>query len=270
MPRYHALPPDSGLLACGITGPGRLPDPPAIIDAIATVLAEKPLRGKRVLVSAGPTREAIDPVRYIQNHSTGTMGFELARALAELGAEVTLVAGPVALRTPATLARRIDIVSANDLLEVVMDAWPTLDGLVMTAAVADFRPAQVAADKLKKREGGAQSSIALEPTIDILRHVAALPDARRVWRVGFAAETRDVVNYAQHKRIEKDLDAIVANDVSMPGVGFGTQDNAGWLIGRDGVAQTLTRAPKDRFADDVARRLAQAWIATGARSEGAA
>jgi len=259
LPRYHAVAPDSGLLACGIVGPGRLPDPPDIIAAIASVLSPKPLLGKHIAVSAGPTREAIDPVRYIENHSTGTMGFELAAALVELGATVTLVAGPVGLPTPWGVAARVDIVSADDLLRAVVGLWPSIDGLVMAAAVADYRPEFVATQKKKKTEDGGLAPITLVPTVDILRHCAGLPDARRVVRIGFAAETNDVVAYARRKRTDKDLDWIVANDVSTPGVGFGTGDNAGWLLARDGSEAPLMRMPKAAFARDLAARLAAAW-----------
>ncbi len=259
MPRYHLVPPDAGLLACGVTGPGRLPDPPAIIEAAAGIISPKPLLGHRVLVSAGPTRERIDPVRYIENQSTGTMGFELARALAQLGAEVTLVAGPVARATPALVARRIDCESAADMLAALTSAWPALDAVVMAAAVADWTPASPASQKLKKGGGESAPALTLAPTVDILRHLAALPDARRVSRVGFAAETREVLAYARRKLAEKDLDAIVANDVSAPGVGFGPHDNAGHLLTRAGQETPLPRRPKEAFADDLALRLAGLW-----------
>jgi phosphopantothenoylcysteine decarboxylase/phosphopantothenate--cysteine ligase len=262
LPRYHALPPDAGLLACGVVGPGRLPDPPAILEAAARVLAPKPLATLRLAVSAGPTREPLDPVRYIENHATGTMGFELARALAQLGAEVTLVTGPVPLRTPATVAARVDVTTAAEMRAAIASLWPHLDGLVMAAAVADWRPARVAADKLKKAElasGDGEATLALTPTVDILRELASLPDARRVVRVGFAAETRDVLAYAQGKLVAKDLDFIVANDVGTPGVGFGTGDNAGWLLTRDGETVALPRQPKQAFADALAQSLASRW-----------
>jgi phosphopantothenoylcysteine decarboxylase/phosphopantothenate--cysteine ligase len=266
MPRYHQVPPDAGLLACGVTGAGRLPDPPAIIEAAAAILSSKPLLGRRILVSAGPTRERIDPVRYIENQSTGTMGFELARALAQLGAEVTLVAGPVARATPAAVARRIDCESAADMLAAVLAEWPALDALVMAAAVADWTPASPSGQKLKKGDGADPPSLPLAPTVDILRHLASLPDARRVVRIGFAAETQDVLAYARRKLGDKDLDAIVANDVSAPGVGFGPHDNAGHLLTRSGDTIALPRRPKEAFADDLAARLAALWPSLSPRS----
>jgi phosphopantothenoylcysteine decarboxylase/phosphopantothenate--cysteine ligase len=254
-PRYHVLEPGVGLLACGITGRGRQPDPPDIIEAAAAVLAPSDLAGLRITVSAGPTYEPIDPVRFLGNRSTGTMGFALARAFAARGATVTLVAGPVNLRTPVGINRRLDVETAADMRDAIANAWPETDVLVMTAAVADFRPAERHAHKLKK-DTSAPASIALERTIDVLHTMAQQPDRKHKTLIGFAAETDDVISYAQKKRLSKDLDWIVANDVSAPGVGFGPGDNAGWLIGRDDLPLVLERAPKDRFAETIVARLA--------------
>ncbi|MCC6620273.1 MAG: bifunctional phosphopantothenoylcysteine decarboxylase/phosphopantothenate--cysteine ligase CoaBC [Deltaproteobacteria bacterium] len=258
--RYVVLEPGRGMLACGVEGPGRQPDPPEIIGAAAAVLTVKSLDGLRVLVSAGPTHEAIDPVRVVANRSTGTMGFALARALAARGAVVTLVAGPVDRPTPVGVARRVDVTSASDMARAVDGAWPMIDALVMCAAVADFRPASPAPKKIKKRVQVAPV-IDLVPTQDILRLAAARPDRARVALVGFAAETDEVLEYARAKLAEKDLDAIVANDVSRPGVGFGPGDNAGWLVARDGATTELARAPKDDFAEGLASALAPVLVA---------
>ena len=257
-PRYTLLEPGVGLLACGVHGPGRLPDPPEILEAAAAVLTPKRLRGLRVTLSAGPTREALDPVRFLSNPSTGTMGFALARAFAAAGAEVTLIAGPVSARTPVGVARRVDIVSAADLAAAVADAWPVTDVLVMTAAVSDFRPAEVHLHKVKKTDGGAPAPLALERTVDVLATMAARPDRAARVLIGFAAETRDVEGYARDKLARKDLDWIVANDVSADGVGFGTGDNAALLIARDGSAIPFPRAAKDALAVDLVARLAPA------------
>ncbi|MFO0750665.1 MAG: bifunctional phosphopantothenoylcysteine decarboxylase/phosphopantothenate--cysteine ligase CoaBC [Myxococcota bacterium] len=254
--RYVVLEPGLGLLACGIAGPGRQPDPPEIIEAAAAVLTPKTLAGVRVAVSAGPTHEAIDPVRLLANRSTGTMGFALARSLAARGADVTLVAGPVELRTPVGVARRVDITSAGDLADAVDHLWPDLDVLVMTAAVADFRPAAPSAHKLKKRDPGTSLTLALEPTVDVLLAASRRPDRARVSLVGFAAETDDVLAYARKKLVEKDLDAIIANDVGAPGVGFGKGDNAGWLLTREGDETQLGRASKGDLAETIADLLA--------------
>jgi len=265
--RYVVLEPGRGMLACGVEGPGRQPDPPEIIGAAAAVLTVKDLDGLRVVVSAGPTHEAIDPVRVIANRSTGTMGFSLARALAARGAEVTLVAGPVTRATPVGVRRRVDVTSAAEMARAIDNAWSTTDALVMCAAVADFRPAAPSAKKLKKRVIAAPV-LDLAPTQDILKHAAARADRARVALVGFAAETEDVLDYARAKLAEKDLDAIVANDVSTPGVGFGTGDNAGWRVTRDGASRELARADKEDCAERRAAALAPILTAR-ARASGA-
>lgn len=255
--RYTFLEPGVGLLACGVVGPGRQPDPPEIIEAAAAVLSPKDLVGLRATVSAGPTHEPLDPVRYLANRSTGTMGFAIARALAARGATVSLVAGPVTLRTPVGVARRVDVESAAEMLEALEALWPDTDALVMTAAVADFRPAQRQTHKLKKRElGDAAPTLHLERAPDILFSLSRKPDRSRVALVGFAAETRDILEYANHKLREKDLDWIVANDVSVAGVGFGPGDNAGVLVARDGTATAFARAAKDVFAERLVATLA--------------
>jgi phosphopantothenoylcysteine decarboxylase/phosphopantothenate--cysteine ligase len=255
IPRYRLLEPGVGLLACGVHGPGRQPDPPDIIEAAAAALAPQDLTGLRAVVSAGPTCEPIDPVRFLGNRSTGTMGFAIARALGARGAQVTLVAGPVHQRTPVGVARRLDVETAHELHGAIDALWPDTDLLVMTAAVADFRPSTRHTHKLKKG-AGAPPILELERTVDVLATMAEKPDRRRVTLVGFAAETEDVISYARAKRAAKDLDWIVANDVGASGVGFGRGENAGWLIGRDDHALTLARAPKDRFAESIVAHLA--------------
>lgn len=257
--RYTLLEPGVGLLACGVVGPGRQPDPPEIIEAAAAVLAPKDLVGLRAAVSAGPTHEPLDPVRYLGNRSSGTMGFAIARALAARGAEVTLVAGPVALRTPVGVARRIDVETAAEMLHGLDSVWADTDLVAMTAAVADFRPAQRQGHKIKKRELGAEApTLHLERTPDILFTLSRRPDRARVALLGFAAETQDLLEYAQHKLREKDLDWIVANDVSVAGVGFGPGDNAGVLVARDGTATAFARAAKEVFAERLVAALAPA------------
>ncbi|PIE20131.1 MAG: bifunctional phosphopantothenoylcysteine decarboxylase/phosphopantothenate--cysteine ligase CoaBC [Proteobacteria bacterium] len=253
--RYTLLEPGVGLLACGVRGPGRLPDPPEIIEAAAAALTPAALAGVRVTVSAGPTREPLDPVRFISNRSTGTMGFALARAFAAAGAEVTLIAGPVTQRTPVGVARRLDVTTAADFAAAVEGAWATTDVLVMAAALADFRPAAVAEHKIKKGQT-ALSAIPLERTTDVL--LAASRRAGRAGKVlvGFAAETRAVEAHARDKLARKDLDWIVANDVSCDGVGFGTGDNAVVLVGRDGEARGFPRAHKQVLATRLVEALA--------------
>lgn len=261
LPRYTALHPGVGLLACGVTGPGRMPDPPQIIEAAAATLSPKPLLGKRVTLSAGPTRERIDPVRFISNRSTGTMGFALARSFAAAGAEVTLVAGPVALATPVGVAKRVDVVSAEDMRVAIEAQWSDTDVLVMTAAVADYRPADVASQKIKKGDGSLAMS--LERTVDILASTVTADDRHNKCVIGFAAETQDVETYALGKLERKGLDFIVANDVSSAGVGFGGGDNAGLLLGKDGSRTVIQRCSKQVFADTVVNALSPHLVARG-------
>ena len=246
--RYTLVDPDAGALACGVIGPGRLPDPPHIIAAIGRVLGPRDLAGLRVTVTAGPTREAIDPVRFLTNRSTGTMGFALASAFAARGADVTLIAGPVTLPTPPKVSRRVDITTAADIAAAVDAAWERTDVLVMTAAVADYRPAEAATQKLKKRDDDLQ--LDLVRTTDVLATTATMPGREHKVVVGFAAETEHVEAHARHKLEAKGLCAIVANDVSEADSGFGTGDNAGWLVTPQETTP-LERAPKTRFAEAI-------------------
>ena len=250
--RYAILEPDSGALACGVVGTGRLPDPPEIIAAARAALSPQDLGGVRVTVSAGPTREDLDPVRFLSNRSTGTMGFELARALASRGATVTLIAGPVNRTTPIGVAR-VDVRSAEEMAQAVEAAWNETDALIMSAAVADFRPVQVADQKLKKSE--TSLSIPLERTRDILGDLGELEGREDKLLVGFAAETQDVISRAQDKLLRKGLDWIISNDVSGSQIGFGQGDNAGTLIGRAGESVRLERMPKSEFAEAVIEHL---------------
>ena len=250
--RYHQLAPGAGELACGVTGPGRLPDPPEIINALSGLLGPLPLQGVSVVVTAGPTREPIDPVRFISNRSTGTMGFELARALSTQGASVTLIAGPVNQSTPPGLVARIDVETAAEMATHVEEVWPACDVLVMTAAVADMTPSQVAPQKLKKQ--AALDTIPVSPTRDILAATATWPGRADKRVIGFAAETADLEAQAREKLTRKALDAIIANDVSAVGVGFGSGDNAGLLLTASRCV-SLERAPKRLFAERLVSEL---------------
>ena len=250
--RYSVLRPASGSLACGVVGPGRLPDPPEIIAGIDALLTPSDLTGLRVTISAGPTLEPIDPVRFVSNHSTGTMGFALASAFAERGARVTLVAGPVHLQTPKRVAERINIITAAELSDAITQTWEQTDVLVMAAAVADYRPATLAQGKLKK--GDADLTLELVRTTDILAETARMPARHDKLVIGFAAETSDLEAEATRKLNAKGLDAIVANDISAEGAGFGQGDNTGLLITSSGV-QPLARAPKPRFAQGLVEAL---------------
>ncbi|MBY6187948.1 bifunctional phosphopantothenoylcysteine decarboxylase/phosphopantothenate--cysteine ligase CoaBC [Marinobacter hydrocarbonoclasticus] len=215
--------PDSGDQACGEVGPGRMWEPEAIVAATIEALADpvKPLAGKKVLLTAGPTREALDPVRFLSNHSSGKMGFALAEQAVAMGAEVTLVSGPVALPTPSGV-RRIDVESAEEMLEAVMQSLPGQDIFIGCAAVADYRPVAVADNKIKKSNERMVVELVRNP--DILATVAQ--QSPRPFTVGFAAETDNVEQYARDKMARKGLDLIAANDVSKPGQGFNASHNA--------------------------------------------
>ena len=245
------LEPDEGTMACGEYGPGRLPEPEAIAAAIDRALApaDTRLSGRHILVTAGPTHEAIDPVRYIANRSSGKQGFAIAGALAALGAEVTLVAGPVELATPEGV-RRVNVVSAQDMADAVQAALPA-DAAVMVAAVADWR-VEAAPQKVKK--GKAPPALTLTENVDILATVAQGPNRPRLV-VGFAAETEQVIDHARAKRDRKGADWIVANDVS--GDVFGGDANTVHLVTAQGV-ESWERMGKDAVALRIADRIADA------------
>jgi len=246
--------PDEGPMACGEFGEGRMAEPPAILAAIREALdgrASRPLAGKRALVTAGPTAEPIDPVRVITNRSSGKQGFAIAEALAGLGAEVTLVAGPVALPTPPGVTR-VDVETAAEMLAACEAALPADVG-VFVAAVADWRPDQAADRKIKKGASGPQP-IALVETADILATISRAQDRPRLV-VGFAAETHDVEAHAQSKLDKKGCDWIVANDVSVPGT-MGGDQNAVTIVSRAGV-ERWPRVAKGEVARKLAQRIAE-------------
>jgi phosphopantothenoylcysteine decarboxylase / phosphopantothenate---cysteine ligase len=247
--------PDEGPMACGEFGPGRLPEPPAILAAIAAKLGGAPtgpLAGKHVLVTAGPTHEPIDPVRYIANRSSGKQGFAIAAAAARAGARVTLVAGPVTLPTPPGVSR-VDVETAREMAAAVAAALPA-DAAVMVAAVADWRVASEAEQKLKKDGSGAVPPLMLTENPDILARLASSPD-RPPLVVGFAAETENVVPHAQAKLAKKGADWIVANDVS--GDVMGGHLNAVHIVRADGV-ESLPEMPKEAVAAALVERIADA------------
>jgi phosphopantothenoylcysteine decarboxylase/phosphopantothenate--cysteine ligase len=246
--------PDSGGQACGEFGAGRLAEPPAIVERLAALRAPGPLAGRTVVVSAGPTFEDVDPVRFIGNRSSGRMGFAIAAAAAAAGARVRLVAGPVHLPTPPRVART-DVRSAREMHAAVLAAVAGADAYIGTAAVADFRPRQVAGAKIKKADGVAAPTLVLERTEDILAAVAALP--ARPFTVGFAAETDEVEAYARAKLERKRLDLVCANRVGAPGAGFDAEDNALLVLGADGFRLDFGRAPKAVLAARLVELLAQ-------------
>ena len=251
--RFTVLTPGRGLLACGVDGAGRLPDPPDIVAAAAASFVPKDLQGVNVLVTAGPTEESIDPVRFLSNRSTGTMGFALASAFADRGAVVTLVAGPVDHATPPGVAHRVDVRSAAQMAAAFDGCWPDADVVVMAAAVADYRPAHPKTEKWKK--GTEPAVIELERTVDILGRTAELPMRDRKLVVGFAAETESLRENASGKLTQKRLDWIVANDVKSAETGFGRGANEGLLLGAEGASVELPRMDKSSFARAIVAQL---------------
>ncbi|AEG49284.1 phosphopantothenoylcysteine decarboxylase/phosphopantothenate/cysteine ligase [Sphingobium chlorophenolicum L-1] len=268
----HVMEPDSGEMACGEFGKGRLPEPQAIAAEVARLLAlplpadplagqpdfetaDTPLAGRHVLVTAGPTHEPIDPVRYIANRSSGKQGFAIAAAAARAGARVTLVAGPVHLPTPAGV-RRVDVETAREMLAAVEAALPA-DAAIMVAAVADWRAADAADQKLKKDGSGKPAPLPLVENPDILATLGKHAK-RPALLVGFAAETQKVAEHAQAKLARKGADWIVANDVS--GDVMGGDSNSVHIVSRDGV-ESWENLPKDAVATRLIEKVADALSA---------
>lgn len=230
---WEVISPASGRLACGAVGPGKLPEPVDLLQHILRHLAlPHDLSGKRVLVSAGPTQEAIDPVRYLTNHSTGKMGYAVARASAMRGADVTLIHGPTAL-PPVKFTEDVPITTAQDMYDAVTSRFDEMDVLVMAAAVADYRPATVADDKIKKKDG--DMSIPLERTSVILGTIG--PKKTKQFLCGFSMETRDMLANSSAKLEKKNLDMVVANNLKVSGAGFGVDTNVVTFITPDGTRE---------------------------------
>ncbi|TCM85778.1 bifunctional phosphopantothenoylcysteine decarboxylase/phosphopantothenate--cysteine ligase CoaBC [Rhodovulum steppense] len=247
--------PNEGDMACGEYGPGRMAEVPEIMAAIEAALADGPLRGRRIVVTSGPTHEPIDPVRYIANRSSGAQGTALARALAGLGAEVVFVTGPASVPPPAGV-EVIRVETAAEMLAAVQAALPA-DAAVFAAAVADWRVANAAPQKMKKDGSGRPPALEFSENPDILANVAGMGQGRPRLVVGFAAETHDVEAHARAKRARKGCDWIVANDVS-PATGImGGAENEVTLITPEG-AETWPRLAKDEVAQRLAQRIAEA------------
>lgn len=241
---FEIIEPATGLLACNDVGSGKLPEPEVLVDYVVKELArEKDLIGKHVTVTAGPTQEAIDPVRYITNHSTGKMGYAIAREAMLRGAEVTLISGQVSI-DPVPFVKTVSIKSAQDMFEAVKEVLPTTDILIKSAAVADYRPSDVAEDKIKKKDG--DMSIALERTQDILGYVAENKH-EGLFVCGFSMETKDMLENSKAKLEKKKLDMIVANNLKTKGAGFGTDTNVVTIITNDDVKE-LPIMGKDEVA----------------------
>ncbi|MFW6092334.1 MAG: bifunctional phosphopantothenoylcysteine decarboxylase/phosphopantothenate--cysteine ligase CoaBC [Pseudomonadota bacterium] len=262
--------PDAGPMACGEYGPGRMVEPEALLDAVIGELADprlNPLEGRRLLITAGPTREAVDPVRYISNRSSGKQGYALAAAARAAGAAVTLVSGPVDLPAPPGVDR-VSVTAAQEMHEAVMARVDRCDVFIGVAAVADFRPVSAAAQKIKKKpDAPREMSLSLVENPDIIAAVAAHP--RRPFVVGFAAETEHALEHARAKRERKQLDMVVVNDVSDPGIGFNSDENRVTMIW-DGGERRLPQSGKAAVSREilaaVAERLSAGNAADGSGS----
>ena len=251
---FTIVEPAVGMLACKDVGSGKLPEPEVLLDRIAMEIArEKDYLGLRVTVTAGPTREALDPVRYLTNHSTGKMGYAIAREAMLRGADVTLISGPTAL-APVPGVRMVPIVSAQDMFEAVKEALPRTDILIKSAAVADYRPAEVSPDKIKKREG--EMAIPLERTPEILTWVSQHRHPG-LFVCGFSMETKDLLDSSRKKLEKKHLDMIVANNLKVAGAGFGVDTNVVTIL-TDREVLELPMMGKDQVAarllDEIRKR----------------
>lgn len=254
---WEVIAPGSGHLACGAVGPGRMPEPQELVEHILRAIAlPHDLTGKRVLVTAGPTQEALDPVRYLTNHSTGKMGYAIAKTAMLRGAQVTLISGPTALPKPP-FVEMVDVVSAQDMFEAVTSRQDQSDLIFKAAAVADYTPAGYSDDKIKKKDS--DLSIPLKRTQDILQH---LGDHRRAGQVicGFSMETRDMIENSRAKLEKKHVDMICANNLKVAGAGFGTDTNVITLITREGITELPLMSKEDaagRIIDQAVKLLSQ-------------
>jgi phosphopantothenoylcysteine decarboxylase/phosphopantothenate--cysteine ligase len=249
--KIHIFGPADGDQACGDIGPGRMLEPLQLVDAAASLFQTGLLAGKKVVITAGPTREAIDPVRYISNHSSGKMGYALAEAAAEAGAQTILISGPTQLACPARV-KRIDVISAEEMLTASLAEANGCNLFIAAAAVADYRPAQVSAQKMKKGDSE-KLRLELVKNPDIVATIAALTD--KPFTVGFAAESENLLAYARTKLERKGLDLVIANNIAAPGIGFNSDDNAVTLVDSAG-SRELNQRSKTQLARELVRILA--------------
>jgi phosphopantothenoylcysteine decarboxylase / phosphopantothenate---cysteine ligase len=243
---YYFMEPAEGYLACGYEGKGRLPEPEKILEEVHRLLKKKDLAGEKLLITAGPNREPLDPVRYLSNRSSGKMGYALARAAIRRGAEVALISGPTMLEPPAG-ARLIPVTTAAEMRHAVLNEFPRSTAVIMAAAVTDYRPADFAGKKMKRGQGPIE--IRLEPNPDILKEIGAQKNGKLL--VGFAAETDELVANAKKKLEDKNLDMIVANDVTGAGAGFDVDTNVATILDRGGGVLALPLMSKDELAEQI-------------------
>ncbi|PIC84414.1 bifunctional phosphopantothenoylcysteine decarboxylase/phosphopantothenate--cysteine ligase CoaBC [Sporosarcina sp. P1] len=246
MDGYQFIEPSEGFLACGYVGKGRLEEPEKITELISEYFNEvsyQPLRGKKVVITAGPTRERIDPVRYVSNFSSGKMGYAMAEAAQQLGAHTVLISGPVELSVPSGV-HVINVESAAEMFDAVISQYDDASIVVKSAAVADYRPKNIHDQKMKKKDG--DDVLELERTTDILKTLGKRKENQLL--IGFAAETTDAIAYGQKKLESKNLDYIIVNDVTDPGGGFGSETNVVTLLSREGETIPFSAMPKVQLA----------------------
>ncbi len=258
---YQLVGPAAGAQACGDTGVGRMAEPADIAAAAAAMFENTAWSGRRLVITAGPTQEAIDPVRYLSNHSSGKMGFAIAEAAAAAGARVTLIAGPVALSTPPRV-ERVDVVTAAEMLAASEQHSASADVFIAAAAVADYRLAEPAQRKIKKRNDAPSMTLELIENPDILAIIAAKTNSKRPqFAIGFAAETHDLLDHAEDKMRRKNLDMIIANDVSRSDIGFAADQNEVTVLVGD-EAFTLPLASKSKLARQLLEQIAARLLAS--------
>ncbi|MFW5985263.1 MAG: bifunctional phosphopantothenoylcysteine decarboxylase/phosphopantothenate--cysteine ligase CoaBC [Halanaerobiaceae bacterium] len=243
--------PESGKLACGTTGKGRMPEPETLFAFIQKNLTENILQDKKILISAGPTREPLDPVRFLSNYSSGKMGYALARSASYYGGDVTLVSGPVELKAPLGV-EKIAVSTACEMYEQIINRAPEHDIIIMTAAVSDFRPEKLLEDKIKK-SGQKNRQLKLTANPDILSKLGEIKSEEQIL-VGFAAESQDIIENARQKLVEKNLDYIIANDIAKSDTGFGSDDNEIYII-NDNQKTHYSKRPKEELADIILQEL---------------
>ena len=250
---YHVMEPGVGYLACGWKGEGRMPEPEVIFDRIKRLMTPRDLEGKRILVTAGPTEEPIDPARVLTNRSSGKMGIAVARRAVDRGASVVLIAGPLKVEPPHGV-EHIPIRTAREMYEKVLEVFPNVDIVIKAAAVADFRPATQGKGKIKKQDLGLSLNLVKNP--DIIAKLGKIK-TKDQFLVGFAAETHNVVENARAKLIKKNLDMLVLNDVSKPGAGFDHDTNIVRFLHRSGEEEQLDIMSKESVADRILDRVLQ-------------
>jgi phosphopantothenoylcysteine decarboxylase/phosphopantothenate--cysteine ligase len=250
--KIHIFGPAEGGQACGDVGPGRMLEPLQLVDAAASLFASGSLAGKKVVITAGPTREALDPVRYLSNYSSGKMGYALAQAAAEAGAKTILISGPTQLAIPPRV-QRIDVISAGEMHTASLAAAQGCDLFIAAAAVADYRPVQIATQKIKKGDGD-MLTLTLVKNPDIVASIAALTP--KPFTIGFAAESENLLEYARSKLERKNLDLVVANNISDSSIGFNSDDNAVTIVEKTNATEISQRS-KQQLARELVALFAQ-------------